>query len=1127
MRNRYGSGGCTCRDVTTCTPTGCFTTKACVTLLLSLHSTEVVLLDKVALDFRVVEGLPDDCIIGLEDISKLDLTTVFKHLFKKDSVDLDLCYSSITPAHNEPAATHMSRGSPKVVNSLNREVDHSHGRIPSMGLLPNAEAAGDDRPLKVSTPKVPVRSVFFTTGGSHLGEPSNAILRQTTPGSLPEVRQSSSHTTIAYLCSLLETSYISKDTLLNIEDDDDQIDDYIDPSPYEEWINTDPSLASVESDPLSKVRIFLPEELVEERKRLTKLLLKYRSLFSKDLSTVPARIDPFVLTETKDSDWSTSNRHKQSVRIQSPAKQAAIKIFVEKALALKVISPSQASSWSQVHLTKKHDGSWRFTLDFRGLNSVTRSMGWPIPNIPETLQRIGARRSKWFAIIDLTSGYNQIPMSEDSNDLTSFVCSEGLFKWNRLAMGLKGAGSYFQHHMSFTVLKGLVGTICHVYFDDIIVNAKTVMELIDNLEKVFYKARQFNIFFNPDKVKLCLTEVEYCGHLIDERGLSFSAEKKESVLNFARPVTHSQMKSFLGLCSQFREHVPNFGTLSEPLHGMIPNYKKNSKILLDWTDELNERFLIFQRAVSGCQKLFFLDDTSPIFLHTDASGYGIGGYLFQMILVLGILTRYPIMFVSRQLTAVERRWSTIEKEAFAIFYCFMKCEHLLRDRSFILKTDARNLTFLNTDHREKVKRWKISIQSFDFKVEHIRGVDNIEADAFSRLVPFPEEIIASLNSMRQRIAPVDTKSDSLPADIYQKILAVHNGVLGHGGVQRTLDLLLRKKETWKGMRKHVAHFVRRCPCCQKMSQLKPVIHTKPFVLAAYEPMDRICIDAIGPINEEGQDDLHNYILVIIDAFSRFVRLYPVKDTTANSALTPLLDWICTFGCPSAIVSDNGTQFVNNLVKLFFDASQIEHALINAYNSEENGLVERANKEVNRHVRSMSYDTLLKAKWVQNCPFIQRILNTMVHSSIGVSPSQLIFGDAINHDSHFLTKPSLAEGETTYRTKVAELYENQARLLNVARQTQLDLDSFHLAQRDTGKMTSFAVNSYVLAQYETSPPSKFSTKLHGPYRVINVIGPIYTLQNLVTNKCVDFHVKLLREFLFDPEHVDPMEVQEIS
>ncbi len=423
-----------------------------------------------------------------------------------------------------------------------------------------------------------------------------------------------------------------------------------------------------------------------------------------------------------------------------------------------------------------------------------------------------------------------------------------------------------------------------------------------------------------------------------------------------------------------------------------------------------------------------------------------------------------------------------------------------------------------------MKRWKLAIQGFDFKVEHIRGVDNIEADAFSRLVPFPEEMKNRLNSMRQ-FKHNETLDDPqpLPKHIYSQIEAVHGGKLGHGGVQRTLNLLEKQNKSWKGMRKNVTSFIKRCPCCQKMSQIKPLIHTKPFVLAAYEPMERICIDTIGPIHEENQDELFNYILVIIDAFSRFVRLYPVKDTTAQSALTALTDWICTFGCPSAIVSDNGTQFVNNLITAFLGTSRIQHALIHAYSSEENGIVERCNKEVNRHIRSMAYDDLLKAFWVQNCPYVQRILNTQIHSSIGVSPSQLIFGDAINHDAHFLMEPKRDDVEHTYHDSIAQLYANQERLLQVARQTQSELDNFHLAQREKGEITSFPINSYVLAEYETSRPSKFTTNLHGPYRVVNVTGSVYTLQNLVTNKCVDFHVKLLREFHYDSEHNDPAEV----
>ena len=72
---------------------------------------------------------------------------------------------------------------------------------------------------------------------------------------------------------------------------------------------------------------------------------------------------------------------------------------------------------------------------------------------------------------------------------------------------------------------------------------------------------------------------------------------------------------------------------------------------------------------------------------------------------------------------------------YAIFYTFMKLEHLLRDKKFILKTNSKILSKMNTEHKEKVKRWKIAIQHYDFDVQHVEGKYNVEADALSRLVP--------------------------------------------------------------------------------------------------------------------------------------------------------------------------------------------------------------------------------------------------------------------------------------------------------------------------------------------------------------------------------------------------------
>ena len=291
------------------------------------------------------------------------------------------------------------------------------------------------------------------------------------------------------------------------------------------------------------------------------------------------------------------------------------------------------------------------------------------------------------------------------------------------------------------------------------------------------------------------------------------------------------MKSFLGLTSQFREHVDHYGDIAAPLHGMIPDYKKHSTLKLKWTPELDASFYDLQQKVAACQKLFFLDETSPVFLHTDASNYGIGAYLFQE--VDGV--RHPISFVSRTLNKTELKWSTIEKEAYSIFYAFQKLEHLIRDRHFTLRTDSKNLTFLNVDHREKVKRWKLAIQHFDFDIVHIKGVDNIEADAFSRLVHFPERDSEDMKLHNMEVFDRVPMSKS----VYDRVAQAHGTHAGHGGVQRTIETLKRLGSNWTGRRLHVTQFIRNCACCQKMSVLKPRIHTKAFTLASYYPMERI------------------------------------------------------------------------------------------------------------------------------------------------------------------------------------------------------------------------------------------------------------------------------------------------
>ena len=197
------------------------------------------------------------------------------------------------------------------------------------------------------------------------------------------------------------------------------------------------------------------------------------------------------------------------------------------------------------------------------LNACTGGLeGWPIPNILKVLELIGTLKPKMFGLIDFTAGYHQTPLHEKSRDLSAFITADGLYQWTRVAMGLKGAGPYFQRSMASKVLVGLIYRICELYIDDVLIHGSNEADFLVNLRKVLQRLRDHNVAANPKKTKLGLQQVEYVGHLISAESTSFTEEKRLKVLNFPLPQTKKALLQFLGLGNYFRDHVPNIdGTM--------------------------------------------------------------------------------------------------------------------------------------------------------------------------------------------------------------------------------------------------------------------------------------------------------------------------------------------------------------------------------------------------------------------------------------------------------------------------------------------------------------------------------------------------------------------------------------
>ena len=738
--------------------------------------------------------------------------------------------------------------------------------------------------------------------------------------------------------------------------------------------DTKDSFAPFRSDPIGDVNLIDKITICgtpQQQERIRALCVKYKEIFKDELDATPAKIKPFDLKVDK-TKWETY-KNRGPVRQQSNIKDEEIRKQVEEMEKAGIIEKSQASYYSQVMLTPKPNGTWRFCVDYRQLNDATASASWPIPNIANLLGRLGRSKADTFGVMDLTSGYHQAPITLACRIFTAFITFAGIYQFTRLPFGPKRAPSYFQEEMATCVLAGLIYIICEMYLDDCIVYATGTDEFCDRLEQLFKRFRDKHIFLKAIKCKLGMSEVEYVGKTISKDGLRMSDKQIKGVNDFPKPVNNTQLRSFLGFINYFRDYVPNHSNIVSPLTKMV-NHSAAKKTAIVWTPEAVLAFDKVKQLISVSPKLYFIHDTAPIVLMTDASDYGVGGYLHQT--VDGV--QQLVALVSKAFTVTQLKWTVIQKEAYAIYHCCTHLDRMLRDRHFVIETDHKNLMFLKTDSNAMVIRWWMAIQELDFEIKFIAGNTNNIADALSRLCTNLKD------NAPKHMAAALIQSEPITNEHYKAISSCHNSMVGHSGLERTVRKLKQNKLNWPYMRKDVHTFIQNCPCCQKMSHIKVPINAIRYTTSTYKSMECLNIDFQGPFPDKG------YLLVVICTFSRYVCIYPVPDATANSALSGLLKHFGTYGSPKTIRSDNGSHFVNEVIKQFLEMVGTTHDRTMAYSSEENAIVERSNKEINRYIKAFMFDRATHENYQEVISFVTRLLNTNVNERTKVAPAQIIF-----------------------------------------------------------------------------------------------------------------------------------------
>ena len=405
------------------------------------------------------------------------------------------------------------------------------------------------------------------------------------------------------------------------------------------------------------------------------------------------------------------------------SQRSIINQHIEKMLADQVIEPSVSPWSSPVVIVKKKDGSDRFCIDFRAVNRITKKDNYPLPRCDDIFDRLGS--ASYFSTLDMMSGYWQVGMSEADKEKTAFITYSGLYQWLVMPFGLCNAPSTYQRLMEH-VLRGLLYLICVVFIDDVLIFSATFNDHLKHLKLVFDRLRQHNLKLKLKKCDFMKTSVNYLGHVVSNKGLQPDPSKIEKIKNYPAPTSVTELKRFLGLASYYRRFIARFSKIAGPLHKLL---KKDTAF--NWSAECERTFCALKEKLISSPVLAFPDFTRPFFLHTDASGTGVGALLSQD--NDGCLK--PIAFASRSLTPAESRYPVIEQEALAMIFGLQYFRTYIYGKPFTIATDHRPLKWLieNQQNSSRLIRWGLLLQEYDVKIVYTPGKENRVADALSRL----------------------------------------------------------------------------------------------------------------------------------------------------------------------------------------------------------------------------------------------------------------------------------------------------------------------------------------------------------------------------------------------------------
>ncbi|GJV17994.1 RNA-directed DNA polymerase [Tanacetum coccineum] len=296
-------------------------------------------------------------------------------------------------------------------------------------------------------------------------------------------------------------------------------------------------------------------------------------------------------------------------------------------------------------LVPKKNSEWRMCMDSRSINKITIKYRFPIPRLNDLLDELYG--ATVFSKIDLRSGYHQIRIYEGDEWKTTFKTKEGLYEWLVMPLGLSNAPSTFMRLMNH-VLKPFLGRFVVVYFDDILIFSRTEHDHQFHLQQLFAVLDQERLYGNLDKCEFFTDQVTFLGYLVSAQGIQVDERKVQAIRDWPVPQSIQQNPQAQAAFEELKNQLSSAPLLA------LPCFEE-----------------VFE-------------------VECDASGVGIGAVLAQL--------GRPIFYFIEKLNDAKQRYSTYDKEFYAIVRALDHWQHYLISKEFILHSDHEALKYIQGQH---------------------------------------------------------------------------------------------------------------------------------------------------------------------------------------------------------------------------------------------------------------------------------------------------------------------------------------------------------------------------------------------------------------------------------------------